>query len=46
LVLSKAFPAPVRLGRQAYWIEPVVDHWIDARLYEQRAWLEGQAAQY
>lgn len=43
LVVSKAFPAPVRLGRQAYWIESVVALWIDARLHEQRAWLESQA---
>lgn len=45
LVVSKAFPAPVRLGRQAYWIEPVVARWIDAQLHEQRIWLESQAMQ-
>ncbi len=38
LVHARRFPAPVRLGRNAYWHSNVVDSWLEATFAKQLAW--------
>lgn len=38
LVRARRFPAPVRLGRNAYWHKAVVDRWLEATFTKQLSW--------
>jgi predicted DNA-binding transcriptional regulator AlpA len=38
LVAKRAFPRGVHLGRDVFWLETVVDQWLEAKFSDQLSW--------
>lgn len=38
MVKARRFPRGVHLGRDVFWLETVVDQWLEAKFSEQMAW--------
>lgn len=38
MVKARRFPRGVHLGRDVFWLETVVDQWLEAKFSDQLAW--------